>query len=100
MMEQVSVLATKPGAAQGPEVLQMLHPDCGDILKASCRQLRDKSVKTRTGVFLALKELLTVVPGCLSRGVDQVLPAVISALNVGGLTTSLMPCWRVPSSTN
>ena len=82
MTMQVSVFANKAGGAQGPEVLDMLQSDCGDILKASCRQLRDKSVKTRTGVFLTLKELLTVVPGCLSRDVDQVLPAVTSALNV------------------
>lgn len=91
MTVQVSVLAVKPGASQGPEALQMLQTDCGDVLKASCRQLRDKSLKTRTGVFLALKELLMVVPGCLSRDVDQVLPAVTSALNVGGPTPSVQP---------
>jgi cullin-associated NEDD8-dissociated protein 1 len=79
---QVGVAASKDADGQGPAVLQRLQADCGDVLKAACRQLRDKSLRTRSGVLLALKELLAVVPKCLSGHVEQLLQGLKGALSV------------------
>lgn len=63
-------------------MVEKLLSDAPDILKASLKQLRDKSLKTRTGVLVLLKELLATLPDNQISNVDQLLPGVISAINV------------------
>ena len=65
-----------------PGVMEKLLGDAPDVLKASLKQLRDKSLKTRTGILILLKELLATLPDNQISNVDQLLPGVISAINV------------------
>ncbi len=76
---QVGGAASRDRASQAFKQLQEESPE---VLKASFRQLRDKSLKTRAGVLLTLKELISVVPKCLSHDVEQLLPGLTAALNV------------------
>ena len=68
--------------------MKKLLGDAPDVLKASLRQLRDKSLKTRTGILILLKELLATLPDNQLSDVDQLLPGVISAINVRGCATA------------
>lgn len=63
-------------------MIKKLLGDAPDVLKASLKQLRDKSLKTRTGILILLKELLAALPDNQISNVDQLLPGVISAINV------------------
>lgn len=65
-----------------PGVVERVRGDVPEVLKASLRQLRDKSLKTRAGVLALLKELLATLPDGQIRDADQLLPGVISAINV------------------
>ena len=67
---------------KAPGVIDLLLVDAPGILKASQKQLREKSLKTRTGVLVLLKELLATLPDSQMQDVDQLLPGVISAMNV------------------
>ncbi|EIE20950.1 TIP120-domain-containing protein [Coccomyxa subellipsoidea C-169] len=78
LLHQVGGAASRDRASQAFKQLQEESPE---VLKASFRQLRDKSLKTRAGVLLTLKELISVVPKCLSHDVEQLLPGLTAALN-------------------
>ena len=68
---------------KAPGVIDLLLADAPGILKVSQKQLREKSLKTRTGILVLLKELLATLPDGQMQDVDQLLPGVISAMNVG-----------------
>lgn len=70
--------------------MEKLLGDAPDVLKASLKQLRDKSLKTRTGILILLRELLATLPDNQISNVDQLLPGVISAINV------CTPCHHQP----
>ena len=72
-------------------MIKKLLGDAPDILKASLKQLRNKSLKTRTGILILLKELLAALPDNQISNVDQLLPGVISAINVRS------QCRRLPT---
>ncbi|KAK9803499.1 hypothetical protein WJX73_009717 [Symbiochloris irregularis] len=58
-----------------------LRSDAGSILKAAARQLREKSPKTRSGIFLALRELVLVLPECCTaETMSLLLPAILQSL--------------------
>lgn len=76
---QVGLSVSRDRASQ---VYAQLQADSPEVLKASFRQLRDKSLKTRVGVLLMLKELISIVPECLGHHLDQLLPGLTAALNV------------------
>ena len=60
-----------------------LRSDADGILKAAARQLREKSPKTRSGIFLALRELVLVLPDvCTPDAMGLLLPAILQALTV------------------
>ena len=63
-------------------MISLLLADAPGILKASQKQLKEKSLKTRTGILVLLKELLATLPDGRMQDVDQLLPGVISAMNV------------------
>ena len=76
---QASARASRDRA---PGVVEMLAGDAPDILKASLKQLRNKSLKTRTGILHLLKDLLATLPDGQIRDTDQLLPGVIAAIHV------------------
>lgn len=86
---QASARASRDRA---PGVVEMLAGDAPDILKASLKQLRNKSLKTRTGILHLLKDLLATLPDGQIRDTDQLLPGVIAAINVSGWSRSLPFC--------
>ena len=76
---QASARASRDRA---PGVVEMLAGDAPDVLKASLKQLRNKSLKTRTGILHLLKELLATLPDGQIRDTDQLLPGVLAAIDV------------------
>ncbi|XP_024525263.1 cullin-associated NEDD8-dissociated protein 1 isoform X2 [Selaginella moellendorffii] len=61
--------------------LYMLQQEVPKVVRTLNRQLREKSVKTRVGAFSVLKELVVVLPNCLSDHMASLLPGVEKALN-------------------
>ena len=87
---------------KAPGVIDLLLADAPGILKASQKQLREKSLKTRMGILVLLKELLAFLPDGQMQDVDQLLPGVISAMNVGNPTMRLAAdsCACLPTNHN
>ena len=68
---------------EGSAASALLKGDADAILKAAARQLKEKSVKTRSGIFLALRELVLVLPeACTADSIGLLLPAILQALKV------------------
>nr|CAG4642282.1 EOG090X00HY [Evadne anonyx] len=63
------------------EINNLLIQQVPHILKATCRQMKDKSLKTRQGVLALLTELVSVVPGCLTPHFSQIVPGILFCLN-------------------
>jgi len=78
----IQVAASRPphvdSTAQSP--LTLIQVDTPAIMKATSRQLKEKSVKTKVGVFLVLRELVTAVPNSTEAQVDMLMPGVLHAL--------------------
>nr|CAG4641437.1 EOG090X00HY [Eurycercus lamellatus] len=82
---------TKPSVASGrddhsafgasQEVSNMLMQQVPLIIKATCKQTKDKSLKTRQGVLALLTELVLVMPGCLTPHFSQLVPGILFCLN-------------------
>eukprot|EP00192_Tetraselmis_astigmatica_P000226 CAMPEP_0117662728 /NCGR_PEP_ID=MMETSP0804-20121206/8205_1 /TAXON_ID=1074897 /ORGANISM="Tetraselmis astigmatica, Strain CCMP880" /LENGTH=1235 /DNA_ID=CAMNT_0005469641 /DNA_START=95 /DNA_END=3802 /DNA_ORIENTATION=- len=70
-------------------VLQLLRADVPAIMRAATRQLKEKSVKTKVGVFVVLKELLTVLKDCVEEHVEALMPGLLHALQDKGANTGL-----------
>lgn len=71
---------------------QVWVADVAAIVTAAAKQLRDKSLKTKAGVFTVLKELvvvLTNIPWLTPTLVEQLIPGICSALKVHSLHTRL-----------
>nr|CAG4644545.1 EOG090X00HY [Leptodora kindtii] len=58
-------------------VVQQVIP----IMKATCKQMKEKSLKTRQGVLALLTELVQVIPGCLTVHFTQLVPGILFSLN-------------------
>ncbi|KAK9816878.1 hypothetical protein WJX72_006469 [[Myrmecia] bisecta] len=69
---------SRRGPAGSP--LTALQADAPAILKSASRQLKDKSLRTRLGVFLALKELGAVLPDSISSHAALLVPGIQQAL--------------------
>ena len=65
-----------PGDAAASELMCELPR----LIKAICRQLNSKSVKTRMAAFGTLRQLTTVLPGCLAGHVSALVPSIERAL--------------------
>lgn len=74
-------------ALQATRPVDLLKADVPTIVKAAAQQLRDKSQKTKIGVFLMLRELATLLPGSISVEVARMVPGIEAALNVS------WACW-------
>lgn len=58
------------------------------------RQLKEKSVRTKQGVFAALQELVTVASDSIGAHTAQMMPGIQAALNVRPhLTKTLLSPW-------
>ncbi|EFJ52089.1 hypothetical protein VOLCADRAFT_79240 [Volvox carteri f. nagariensis] len=81
MLAQVGATADRyaPGDANSPTAL--LTGDVASIVRASAKQLRDKSPKTRVGVFGVLRQLVAVQASSMSGQVDALVPGLLAALN-------------------
>lgn len=56
--------------------------DVPSVVKAAVRQLKEKSVRTRQGVFAALQELVAVASDSIGSHTAQMMPGIQVALNV------------------
>jgi len=75
---------TKPlssGRENSLEITNLLMQQVPNILKATCKQMKDKSLKTRQGMLALLTELVLVVPGCLAPHFSQLVPGILFCLN-------------------
>lgn len=52
------------------------------VIKAAVRQLKEKSVRTKQGVFAALQELVTAASDSIGAHTAQMMPGIQAALNV------------------
>ncbi|WJX61384.1 Cullin-associated NEDD8-dissociated protein 1 [Trifolium repens] len=59
----------------------LLKQELSKIVKSINRLLREKSIKTKVGVFSVLKELVVVLPNCLADQIGSLIPGIEKALN-------------------
>ncbi|CAM6103401.1 unnamed protein product [Calypogeia fissa] len=59
----------------------MLQQEVPKVVKSLNKQLRERSVKTKVGAFSVLKELVIVLPNCLSDHIMSLVPGIEKALN-------------------
>ena len=75
---QVGIFSKREGPATQPQI--QLQKNVPEILHSVSRQLRDKSVKTKGGIFRVLKELVSVQPDATASDISQLVPGIIAAL--------------------
>lgn len=63
-------------------VLIFCRSDVPSVVKAAVRQLKEKSVRTKQGVFAALQELVTAASDSIGSHTAQMMPGIQAALNV------------------
>ncbi|KAG8058205.1 hypothetical protein GUJ93_ZPchr0002g23195, partial [Zizania palustris] len=67
----------------------LLKQEVPKVVKSINRQLREKSIKTKVGAFSVLKELVVVLPDCLSDHIESLVPGIEKALNDKSSTSNL-----------
>ncbi|KAL8162625.1 hypothetical protein V2J09_014114, partial [Rumex salicifolius] len=67
----------------------LLKQEVPKIIKSINRQLREKSVKTKVGAFSVLKELVAVLPDCLTDQIGSLIPGIEKALLDKSSTSNL-----------
>ncbi|CAI9101498.1 OLC1v1038835C1 [Oldenlandia corymbosa var. corymbosa] len=67
----------------------LLKQEVPKIVRSINRQLREKSVKTKVGAFLVLKELVVVLPDCLADHIGSLIPGIEKALLDKSSTSNL-----------
>ncbi|GIL73243.1 hypothetical protein Vretimale_4847 [Volvox reticuliferus] len=89
MLAQVGATVDRyaPGEPNSPTSL--LAGDVVSIVRASAKQLRDKSPKTRIGVFGVLRQLVAVQASSVAGQVDALIPGLLAALNEKSSNTGL-----------
>lgn len=66
------------------------------VVKAAVRQLKEKSVRTKQGVFAALQELVTVASDSIGSHTAQMMPGIQAALNVSpSIKSTALKCHYV-----
>jgi hypothetical protein len=73
---QVGVVSGRYGSGDPSSPLALLEADAPSLLKGSARQLSDKSLKTRIGMFAVLHTLVGVLPGSIADHVGMLVPGV------------------------
>lgn len=82
LVKQIGSSSRRYEGVAGPKPIHQLRSDLPSIMKAAVKQLKDKSVKTKQGMFAALQELVAVAPESLGPFVPQVMPGIQAALQV------------------
>ncbi|XP_027159787.1 cullin-associated NEDD8-dissociated protein 1 [Coffea eugenioides] len=67
----------------------LLKQEVPKIVRSINKQLREKSVKTKVGAFLVLKELVVVLPDCLAEHIGSLIPGFEKALCDKSSTSNL-----------
>jgi len=81
LLRQTKLVVTKSSGLQSKDSpLENLRELVPRIVSTITRQLKQKSVKTRVGVFSLLKELLLVLPGALADHVPAFIPGIEASL--------------------
>lgn len=83
-MPQVDVVSSRYGPGDPSSPLTLLEADAPSLLKASARQLSDKSLKTRIGMFAVLHTLVGVLPGSIADHVGMLVPGGWVRVRGGG----------------
>lgn len=85
LLRQVGVVSARHDRKDPSSPLALLVADAPSLLKASARQLSDKSLKTRIGMFGVLHTLVGVLPSSVADHVGLLVPGE----GGGGLCFSL-----------
>jgi len=82
LLRQTAIVGLeKENAAGESSLASQLEAHIPSIVRALVKELKGKSLKTRPGVFQLLVELVTVLPGSLSKHVKDFLPGLESSLS-------------------
>jgi len=82
LVKQLGSTANRFEGSGGSKPIDQLRSDVPSVIKAAVRQLKEKSVRTKQGVFAALQELVTVVPDSIATHTAQMMPGIQAALTV------------------
>lgn len=74
----------------------LLRSDVPAVVKATARQVSEKSAKTRVGALVVARELVAVVPDSIAQQASLLMPGV---LQVSQASRSL-PMWRAMQTVN
>lgn len=100
MITQVGVVSGRYDPKDSASPLQLLLADTPTLIKASARQLSDKSLKTRIGMFSVMHTLVSVLPGSVADHVGALVPGERKKCEIqelrkcerGSLTKSARAC--------
>ncbi|KAG8044191.1 hypothetical protein GUJ93_ZPchr0040g33514 [Zizania palustris] len=67
----------------------LLKQEVPKVVKSINRQLCEKTIKTKVGSFSVLKELVVVLPDCLSDHIGSLVPGIEKALSDKSSTSNL-----------
>lgn len=97
LLRQVGVVSARHDRKDPSSPLALLVADAPSLLKASARQLSDKSLKTRIGMFGVLHTLVGVLPSSVADHVGLLVPGEggVAAARMGRSHTRL---WVVPGA--
>ncbi len=85
LVKQLGSTVNRFEGSGGSKPIDQLRSDVPSVIKAAVRQLKEKSVRTKQGVFAALQELVTVVPDSIATHTAQMMPGIQAALTVSAL---------------
>jgi len=91
-VELLKATRSKSAGFDVPEsshAVSLLRKDVPVIMKAASRQLKEKSVKTKVGVFAMLRELLTVLNDAAEAHIPDLMPGILSSLQDKGNNSGL-----------
>jgi hypothetical protein len=74
LLLQVGIVASRHDSKDPSSPLTLLVSDAPSLIKASSRQLSDKSLKTRMGMFQVLHTLVGVLPSSIADHVGMLVP--------------------------
>ncbi|KAL3163066.1 hypothetical protein ABBQ32_009489 [Trebouxia sp. C0010 RCD-2024] len=81
LVKQIGATAERFEGSARPTPIDQLRADVPSVIKAAVRQLKEKSVRTKQGVFAALQELVTAASDSIGAHTAQMMPGIQAALN-------------------
>lgn len=89
LLQQVASSSSRFDAADASSPRSLLTRDVGAVTRSLARQLKEKSLKTRSGAFLVLKELVVVLGSTMADQIPSLMPGILAALNDKSTNSSL-----------